>query len=62
MSFQVRSEETGCRDYASFGEALTAAKKDSSIWKISFAVGKERVRLVRQEIEGIPQWVYESLF
>ena len=37
---------------------MKAAAKDSTIWKISFTVGKESVRLVKQD----GQWIYEPLF
>jgi len=46
---------------------MDMAERDESIWKISFALGEERVRLVRHykptERVGIfgTMWVYESI-
>lgn len=46
--YQTRSEENGILYCGSIYSALEAAKKDKSIWKISFnAFNGERIRLVR---------------
>jgi hypothetical protein len=58
MEFQTRSEVNGMGYYDSLGAAMKAAAKDSTIWKISFTVGKESVRLVKRD----GQWIYEPLF
>lgn len=55
--FQVRSESTGIRNYISLEAAFQEAKRDLTIWKISFFVGDERVRLIRAETA----WVYEDV-
>lgn len=48
MSFQTRSEENGLEWYDTLREAINAATKDGSIWKISFqSISGERIRLVR---------------
>jgi hypothetical protein len=58
MDFQTRSEENGIRSFSSLASAMEAAEKDPTIWKISFMVGKENVRLVRNH----SGWLYEPLF
>jgi hypothetical protein len=46
--FQVRDEEGGLEYFDTLKEALEKAKKNRSIWKISFSLpSEERVRLVR---------------
>lgn len=45
---QTRSEVNGLQQFATFSEAINAAKKDHTIWKISFDLNGERVRLVRE--------------
>lgn len=55
--FQTRSEDSGMDWHSSMEDALEAAKKDLSIWKISFSVGREMVRLVKRNEE----WVYEPI-
>lgn len=52
---QTRSEEGGLNYFETFEQALEAAKKDISIWKISY----EGKRLVRQE-DG--SWKNEPIF
>lgn len=44
---QLRSETTGLSPANSLNEAIAKAKKDKSIWKISFAPNGERCRLIR---------------
>jgi len=58
MEFQTRSEVNGMGYFDSLGAAMKAAAKDSTIWKISFTVGKESIRLVKRD----SQWIYEPLF
>lgn len=57
MEVQTRSEENGIRHFKSIKEAMAHAKKDSSIWKVSFNVGDEQVRLVKKNGE----FIYEPL-
>lgn len=58
MDFQTRSEENGIRSFSTLASAMEAAEKDPTIWKISFVVGKENVRLVRTGAV----WIYEPIF
>ena len=56
--FQTRSEENGIQTYITLIEALDMARRDNTIWKISFdAFNGERIRLVKT-IEG---WTYENV-
>lgn len=55
---QTRSEENGLKDFGSFAEAFLEAAKDSSVWKISFWLGNERIRLVKKD-DGL--FYYENL-
>jgi hypothetical protein len=57
MEVQTRSEETGLGRHDTLGSAMEAARLDPTIWKISFDLGMERVRLVRDG-NG---WVYEPI-
>lgn len=61
IEVQTRSEENGIDFHSSIADAMKAAEKDPSIWKISFyAEGKkERVRLLKHSTEG--DWVYEPI-
>jgi hypothetical protein len=55
---QTRSEDTGLEYFTTVKEAFDyAVRKNRSVWKISFDVHGERVRLVR---EG-DHWKYEDL-
>lgn len=61
---QVRSEETGTREFDSWAEAFDYAQEDPSVWKISWwdskVTGKvSRVRLTRDQ--GSQDWNYEPL-
>lgn len=56
--FQTRSETTGLCIYKTLSAAKEAADTDKTIWKISFGVGKESVRLVRNENN---EWVWEPI-
>jgi len=59
---QTRSEETGLNQFASFEEAINAAIKDLSIWKISFTLNGKRVRLIRYESNhSSPTWFFEKI-
>ena len=49
--FQTRDEFGALLEFSTFKEALQAAKSNPDIWKISFAVGDERIRLTR-DING----------
>ena len=57
---QVRSEETGIREYPTVLEAFNAAEDDKTIWKISFSLGEERVRFIRDENQ-LDNWRHEPL-
>lgn len=59
--FQTRSEQTGIREWASLKDAIQAAEMDETIWKISFAIGRERVRMIRKKRWNISEWVYEPI-
>ena len=63
---QTRSEVNGLSEYPSVAHAFEAAKRDNSIWKISFnAEDGSQVRLVKENLGtnklSEPIWVYESL-
>lgn len=67
MTIQTRSEKTGLAYHNSMGEALEAAQRDKTIWKISFSVMGEQIRLVKRlkfTDDTIEQynWVYEHVF
>jgi len=53
---QTRSEETGLKFHKTIREALDYAEKDKTVWKISFSIGKERVRLVRGQ-----KYIYKEM-
>lgn len=60
--FQVRSEETGLNNFATLDEALQAADRDRTIWKISFAAPSgERVRLIKENGEWLFRPIYIEL-
>lgn len=46
---QTRSEENGIVMYETLEAAFAASEKDLTIWKISFTLNDERVRLVREQ-------------
>ena len=51
MEFQTRSEAGELQFYPTFQAAWDAAKKDKTIWKISFSVQTgECIRLVRDGV------------
>ena len=61
MEFQTRSEVSGLATHQTLAQAFQAARKDKSIWKVSFSIPetKERVRLVKYnevnwKLEPIP--------
>jgi hypothetical protein len=55
---QTRSEETGLREFSSAKEAFEFAANDPTVWKISFSLEGERVRLVSN---GDGTWIFEPL-
>jgi len=58
---QTRSEHNGLEYHSTFKTAMVAAKKDVTIWKISFALETgERIRLVRDGFSD--HWNYAPLF
>lgn len=58
MEIQTRSSTGEIRFYNSLESALSDAKTDTKVWKVSFnAEDGTRIRLVRT-IEG---WVYENV-
>jgi len=52
IEVQTRSEENGLKFFKTVKEAFEEANKDKTVWKISFSVGEERVRLVRYMMEN----------
>lgn len=54
---QVRSEETGIRYFRTVAQAFDYAAKDTTVWKVSFEAGSERVRFVRSG----DAWRFEDL-
>ena len=66
MNFQTRSETTGLNYFNTLAEALKAAEKDDTIWKISFSISENRgasaiyysvppERVVLESVDG--KWV-----
>jgi hypothetical protein len=71
FTVQIRSEKTGIKHLNTLADALSSARKDESIWKISFALPTgERCRLIKVTPNWVartfwgaqPQWVYEGFF
>lgn len=64
---QTRSETNGLGQFNTLQEAIEASKKDKTIWKISFTLNGERVRMVRQHLNGVGakvatnSWEYEPI-
>lgn len=64
---QTRSEENGLKFHQSVREAFEHAKKDKTVWKVSFTVDGEQVRLIRSErkegnLKAITNyWIYEPI-
>jgi hypothetical protein len=58
---QTRSEETGLREHNTLQAAFLTAACDPTIWKISFDLGSERVRLVKRDIVSKEYWIYEPI-
>lgn len=57
--YQTRSEENGLEYHPTLEAAHKAARKDPTIWKISYAVQNgDRIRLVRKNND---QWVNEPI-
>ena len=59
--FQTRSEITGLMFFSTLREAFNEANRDRTIWKISFSVNGEPVRLKRQLIDGQAYWIYSDV-
>jgi hypothetical protein len=57
---QTRSEENGLNQFDTVQEALDYAKNDLTVWKISFKLGNERLRLVKHEYPTTSEWVLEG--
>ena len=57
IEVQTRSEDGGLKFFASLNDAMDYANSDKTVWKVSFSVGEDRVRLVK---EG-DSWVYRPL-
>jgi len=61
MEIQTKSEKNGLRNFPTWAEAFAAAKRDSSIWKISWDENDctriQRVRLVRTG----DSWKYDPI-
>jgi hypothetical protein len=58
VEVQTRSEEFGCRTFATVKDAMNHADEDTTVWKISFSLANgERVRLV--SVDG--RWFYEPV-
>ena len=58
MEVQTRSEENGLEFFGTIAEAFDHAKKDETVWKVSFIHRGERFRFVRAENN---EWVNEPL-
>jgi hypothetical protein len=58
IEFQTRNEIGELKFFTSFKEALNETKRDETVWKISFIVNGENIRLVR----AMSSWVYEPIF
>lgn len=59
LPVQTRDEEGSLRYFATIEDALAYARKEPSVWKISFdSVTGERVRLV---IGEYCEWMYEPI-
>lgn len=61
MTYQTRSEENGLAYHGTFEQAWEAAVSDPTIWKISFTVEEERIRLVRGSGDFCSHWRYEPI-
>lgn len=66
IEVQTRSEDTGLQHFASVRDAIEAAERDETIWKISFNLGAERIRLVKQTLYSSAHvkvfwWKYEPI-
>lgn len=61
LEVQTRNEEGSLRYFPSIQEAMSHAKTDRTVWKISWSMPDgERVRLVLIE-DCRPNWSYEPL-
>ena len=59
VEFQVRNEAGRILFFKTFREAEEHADKDTSAWKISFAIGDERIRLIKNK-EG--KWEVNNIY
>lgn len=63
IEIQLRSEETGIVFTDTMGKALEIAKKDKTIWKISFFLEgtkpENQIRLIRDEQD---QWILQPMW
>lgn len=60
--FQTRQENGAICQWDTFAEALEFSRNHLDVWKISFAVGGESIRLVKTYREsGNWEWTYESI-
>jgi hypothetical protein len=57
VEVQTRNEEGSLCFFPTLKEALDHAKKDKTVWKVSFSLGEERVRLIRRD----EKWVLEQI-
>ncbi len=61
MEIQTRSEANGYQSFDSLKSAFEAAKEDATIWQISFFLGKEKVRLVKQYGFDNEEWICQPM-
>lgn len=54
---QTRSDQSGMKEFNTLQDAFTEAERDKTIWKISFMLGSERIRLIRSG----ELWFYEPI-
>jgi hypothetical protein len=58
---QTRSEITGIAMHNTLADAYKHSQLDPTVWKISFQLGDERVRLVRTEDIPGSSFYYEPM-
>jgi hypothetical protein len=59
LTVQTRSQNGGLQNFTTIKEAMKHAWNNKDVWKISFAVGNECVRLTRNE-DGY--WMYDPIY
>ena len=57
IEIQTRNEAGELKFFQTLREARDEAMRDKTVWKISFSLGEERVRLVRYG----EAWMYEPI-